>query len=229
MLHVPVMSLRSADSARSRAAVLVRVLDRQADEQAGQVSTDGRRNSDPLPEEPTPREHALLTAPHGSWDAKTIEQVFWEREALGVLGWTLGWLASLPPYDTGFRSEDVLAAYSPDHLTAQVQYARPESAIRVARDLAEAWHWRIRTRVFEDQILKQGIDPVEVVREAAQYLHEHAGLVVVDDDYSAYDKPFRDLTIEEFDLVTNVAFQRHRTLNWLCGLTKSWDDTSLTT
>jgi hypothetical protein len=222
--------LRPADAVRSRAAVLARLLARQAAEAGTAAPADGRRDDGPPPEEATLDEHMLLTMPSGSWDAETVERVSWEREALGVLGWALGWVDSIPPYDVGFRTDQVLAAFAAHGSAAEVAYARPESAVRAARDLAEAWHWRVRTTAFEDEMRAEGMDPVEVVRDAAGYLRDNAGLATLDGDYAAYGKPFRDLDPSEFDTVVAITLQRHGALNWVCGIADTWDErASMTT
>jgi len=153
-----------------------------------------------------------------------------DREALGMLGWALGWLTGVPAYDVGFGTDEVLDAVHAGHPRGDTGYARSERAIRAARDLAEAWHWRIRTQVFADELVTRGLDPVALVREVAEYQRERAGLAVVDGDFQAFGKPFRDLAAAEFDAVLQVTLQRHRALNWLCGLARTWDDdASLTT
>ena len=42
-------------------------------------------------------------------------------------------------------------------------------------------------------------------------------------DFPAYGEVYRQLTEEQQDEAHQIAWQRHRALNWLCGLGKTWD------
>jgi len=46
-------------------------------------------------------------------------------------------------------------------------------------------------------------------------------------DFPAMGKPYRDLSLEEFAILTSIAQERHKALNWLCGFSSSgrWADT----
>jgi len=46
-------------------------------------------------------------------------------------------------------------------------------------------------------------------------------------DFPAKGKPYRDLSFEEFGILTSIAQERHKALNWLCGFSSSgrWADT----
>jgi hypothetical protein len=46
-------------------------------------------------------------------------------------------------------------------------------------------------------------------------------------DFPAMGKPYRDLSSEEFAMLTSIAQERHKALNWLCGFSPSgrWADT----
>lgn len=225
----PPRPLRSPDAVRARAGVLAALLARQADE-AGAPSHPVVDVEEHLFGGMTPTEEELLRAARGSWDDAVVLDVSWSREALGALGWTLGWIDHMPAYDVGFGMEDVLLAFSTGYPRRDTAYARTEGAIRAARDLAEAWHWRIRTFVLEDELVAQGVDPPDVVRQVVEYQHEHAGVPIAGRDFRAFDKPFRDLDLAQFDTVLAVTLQRHLALNWVCGLAETWDDrASMTT
>jgi hypothetical protein len=50
-------------------------------------------------------------------------------------------------------------------------------------------------------------------------------------DFPAMGKPYRDLSPEEFAILTSIAQERHKALNWLCGFSSSglWADTPTST
>ena len=43
-------------------------------------------------------------------------------------------------------------------------------------------------------------------------------------DFPAYDTVYRDLPADVRAEAESIAWERHRALNWLCGLGSSWDD-----
>ena len=43
-------------------------------------------------------------------------------------------------------------------------------------------------------------------------------------DFPAYGTVYRDLDEEQLAEAHNIAWERHRALNWLCGLGKRWED-----
>ena len=46
-------------------------------------------------------------------------------------------------------------------------------------------------------------------------------------DFPALGKPYRDLSSDEFAILSSIAQERHRALNWVCGEspTGRWEDT----
>ena len=64
-----------------------------------------------------------------------------------------------------------------------------------------------------------------VVRTTARLL-KAAGTVdeIVNDDFAARGKPYRELAQEDVSELLGIASERHKALNWLCGLApdKNW-------
>ncbi len=162
----------------------------------------------------------------------------WRIEALQVLMWALKLISSLPPYDTQ-ASYDLLKEIPSEEIGKFVKSARllPSVEIDQARDLAELWHWRSRTR----QLIQEGrtFDPDpkmraagletfdDIVRLTASHYQKEGLLEVVDEDFAVHGKAYRDLTPEEWSEVRSITVERHFALNWLCGYAPNnrWDET----
>jgi Domain of unknown function (DUF4272) len=101
------------------------------------------------------RERALLAKAVTEWTERDALNASWRSEALGVLLWALSAFDEMPPYDERF---DRLPAFVP--LLAPTADFRRSASLRSAeeiggaRDLAEVWHGRARTRQ-----LGEGDDP----------------------------------------------------------------------
>jgi len=163
---------------------------------------------------------ALAQLPARAGEADVVDAV-WQAEGLGVLLWALGRIG-LPPYDLAF-DHDRLLAVSLDGATL-----RPENEIEQARQTARLWHWRARTSALqrEDAIALperwKSFD--QLVAATAMRAHEQ-GLLPrpLRGDFPAFGTVYRDLTDEQRSEADSIAWERHRALNWLCGLGKSWD------
>lgn len=163
----------------------------------------------------------------------------WRAESALVLQWALGLSESLPAYDVQ-TNPDFLKSIPGKEVTAFIQEAqlRPPEEIAAARELAEFWHWRSRTRQLIEQggtlnptrrMVKAGITSYDdVVRQAAR------GTTAIgpkpsmfDEDFLALGKAYRDLTPQEWSLVRSITMERHFALNWLCGYApdNQWDET----
>jgi hypothetical protein len=153
-------------------------------------------------------------------DAAVADAV-WQGEGLGVLLWALE-LVELPPYDRAFEQERILETEFADGTL------RPPEEIRRARDTARLWHWRARTAQLEEEETElpapwQSFD--QLVAATAMRAHEQ-GLLPrpLRGDFPAFGADFRQLDEERQAEAHLIAWERHRALNWLCGLGKSWDD-----
>ncbi len=166
----------------------------------------------------------------------------WRIEALQVLAWAVGLVAGLPPYDTP-ANHDLLEVIPSEALEGFVKSVRllPSVEIDRARDLAELWHWRSRTR----QLIEEGraLDPDpkmraagfetfdDVVRFTARLCKEEGRIETIDEDFAVHKKAYRDLSSEEWTDIRSITVERHLAFNWLCGCApdNQWDDTPLDT
>ena len=88
----------------------------------------------------------MLALPH-QIDGQALRNVSWLMESADCLLWALGNVEELPPYDTQSDTEHLKRLPS-DGIVALIRNAtlRDAGAISRARDVAELWHWRSRTR-----------------------------------------------------------------------------------
>ena len=101
-----------------------------------------------------------------------------------------------------------------------------------ARDVAELWHWRSRTRQLQesgrDVELPNDLTLADVIRMAAENaaaarLFEKA----MEGDFPALGLSYAHLTGDQWAEVTSIAMERHKALNWLCGYApgNKWEQT----
>ncbi len=163
----------------------------------------------------------------------------WRIEAAQMLAWALGMLPQLPPYDARV-SFDFLEQVPTDGLNAFIGSARlrEESEIDAARETAEFWHWRSRTRELiergepfpdEEDLKTAGLRCYDDVVRISASNGVQEGLIpkCIDEDFPAKGKAYRDLSEEEWSEVTSITVERHFALNWLCGYAPGnrWDET----
>jgi hypothetical protein len=164
---------------------------------------------------------ALAQLPQGAEDPAVIDAV-WQAEGLGVLLWALGRLG-MPPYDLAFDHDRLLA------VTLDGASLRPAEEIDHERQTARLWHWRARTSSLQ----AEGNLPLperwqsfdQLIGATAMRGHEQ-GLLPrpLRGDFPAFGTVYRDLTFEQRSEAESIAWERHRALNWLCGVGRSWDD-----
>lgn len=134
----------------------------------------------------------------------------------------------MPPYDTQIDAEALKLVAQLPRLTHAL---RPQEELQHARDVAELWHWRSRTRYILErpgefaEFLKEGnLD--QIVRLAAEKAAENGDIPApLHGDFPSRGKPYRELTAEEYSEVTSIASERHRAMNWLTGTAREnrWD------
>jgi len=150
----------------------------------------------------------------------------WRGEALGTLLWALQ-LQALPPYDKPFQTQE-MAAVSLDG-----PELRPAEELEAEREAARLWHWRARTSelVPASIDLPPGYATVDqVVAATAMRGYEQGALPSpVRGDFPAFGKVYRHLTPVERGEAHSIALERHRALNWVCGLGERWDDVPVDT
>ena len=157
------------------------------------------------------------------WDGddQSVVDAIWAGEGLGMLLWSLE-LTQLPPYDRPFESRRLLLA----ELDGAI--LRPVEEIDRARETARLWHWRARTAVLADAgdvDLPQEWQSFDQLVGATAMRGFERGLLPrpLRGDFPAFGAVYRELSEEQQDEAYQIAWQRHRALNWLCGLGKSWD------
>jgi hypothetical protein len=118
-------------------------------------------------------ERALILASPNQIDGQALRNVSWLMESAECLLWALGYVDQLPPYDAQADVEDVKRLPS-EGIVALVRNAtlRDADVISKARDVAELWHWRSRTRQLQESgrpvQLPKELTLVEVIRMAAE-------------------------------------------------------------
>jgi hypothetical protein len=178
------------------------------------------------------RERALAaTSP---WELTTRQRIdaSWRVESVQALLWAFGAMDHLPPYDS-MSTHDVLDMVPVESGSAILATARlrPEAEIDQARDAAELWHWRSRTRDLMESGASPGAgdlgwdDIVSGAADAAVRLGMFEA--PVGGDFPAFGKPYRELEEQERDTIRSITTERHTTLKWLCGFApgNDWDKT----
>ncbi len=188
----------------------------------------------------TPDEQRFVSTSAYELDQDLYYDAGWKVEAAVCLLWALGMISELPPYDTETDPKVVIRIPNdPDHVQQLIKQAKLRKEIEIddARDTAELWHWRSRTRELEEQ----GVTPSkksrfttmdEVVRfSAVKHFEEGRIPQPIDSDFPAFGKAYRDLTEKEWTNIRCVSIERHRTLNWLCGYAPKnrWEKTPIET
>ncbi|HEY7538131.1 MAG TPA: hypothetical protein VH721_09075 [Gaiellaceae bacterium] len=163
---------------------------------------------------------ALERLPEDEGDPDVSEAI-WAGEGLGTLLWALQ-RAQLPPYDRPFRHEALLAA------SLDGAALRPAAEIDQAREVARLWHWRARTAALQRRadvdLPSQWLSFDQLVGATAMRAHERGLLPSpVRGDFPAFGTGYRALTAGQRAEAHQIAWQRHRALNWLCGLGRGWD------
>ena len=178
-------------------------------------------------------ERAVVLAAPNQIDVQMLRNVSWLMEAEECLLWALGYVDELPAYDAQSDVEH-LKRLSSDDIVAAIQSARLREAgvISKARDVAELWHWRSRTRQLQESgravELPNGLTLVDVIRMAAEKAAGD-GLFdgAIDGDFPARGRSYAQLTADEWSEVNSIAMERHKAFNWLCGYApgNKWEET----
>lgn len=163
----------------------------------------------------------------------------WRIEALQTLLWSLQRIPKLPPMNEATKvSEEILKPPIMERFeTGLSQWKlRARAEIEKAREVAELWNWRSRTRQLiesgsklDPELIKQtGLKSFdEIVRHTARFAADAGDIVMVDEDFAVQGKAYRDLNGEAWALTTSISIERHFALNWLCGYAPKnrWDET----
>jgi hypothetical protein len=163
----------------------------------------------------------------------------WRMESVHVLMWALGLVPHLLPYDTTANHNLLKQIPARDMVTfIESAQLRDETEVDRAREVAEFWHWRSRTRqliergdVFtaDEKLKAAGFHSYDdIVRFSARKGAQDGTLPpCIGDDFPAKGKAYRDLSHHEWAEVRSITKERHYTLNWLCGYApdNKWDET----
>jgi len=183
----------------------------------------------------SPNEMTFLDTPVSLITEQQIINIIWRTESIMCLMWSLNLIKDIPPFDKQ-QSFDLLNNIPISDLVTFRKEAklRPESEIIEFQSTAEMWHWRSRTRKLQEDNtpieLPDGVKNLdEVVRLVCRSILEQnkSFIPVTEEDFLAFNKPYRDLDINQYLEVTSIAIERHFALNWLCGFSSKndWDST----
>lgn len=165
-------------------------------------------------------------------------EAMWCLEAASVLMWSMGIIKDFPAFDT--QSDAELLKLIPHENTDEFinkAVLLPNESIERKRSLAELWHWRSRTRQLIEEKktpqVKLGFTSFDqIVQMTANETFKQGDLPqIIDNDFVAKGKAYRNLTDEEWSEVRSITMERHRTLNWICGYARDnkWDKTPTNT
>jgi hypothetical protein len=170
--------------------------------------------------------NAVERAERGDREPAVVDGI-WQGEALGTLLWALD-LSDLPPYDQPFDTAAVVA------VDLDTGTLRPPEELELERDTARLWHWRARTSELQAtggvELPSRYATFDQLIAATAMRGHEQGLLPEpTRGDFQAYGKVYRHLGVAELDEAHSIALERHRALNWLCGLGETWDEVPLDT
>jgi hypothetical protein len=191
-------------------------------------------------DEVSPKEKQLLESHVKDITQQQLINALWRIEAIQVLMWALGYLSEIPPYGTKATSE--IMKQIPQGTSAELIASaklKDRKEIERAREIAELWHWRSRTRQMQeegrpcpvtDAMKSAGLDSYEaIIRTTTQVAVRDGTLLTKNtaDDFLVCAKSYRDMTADEWADVRSITMERHVALNWLCGRApgNSWDNT----
>jgi hypothetical protein len=188
----------------------------------------------------SPWERHFLATTLDTMSEQQHRDAMWRLEAFQVLAWALGHVPKLPRYDMQ-ADERIIRAWPPAGFARDPGKAArlvPSDTLIHAREVAELWHWRSRTRMLIDRgeawprelsRPEEGLISYDAVaRMAARAAKERGDLAhIIEDDFLAFGKAYRNLDASEYSIVTSIAKERHFALNWLCGYAPGnrWDET----
>jgi hypothetical protein len=158
----------------------------------------------------------------------------WCLESAVMLMWAMGIIKEFPPFDAQ-SSAELLGQISHQDIGKFIKSTvlLPSEEIERKRTLAELWHWRSVTR----QLIEMKKAPPansgftsfdQIVQIAANEAFKQGDLSrLIDNDFPAKGKAYRNLNDEEWSEVRSITMERHHALNWMCGYApgNKWDKT----
>jgi antitoxin component of RelBE/YafQ-DinJ toxin-antitoxin module len=178
-------------------------------------------------------ERAFLTISPEAVSEQAQRDVSWLMEGAECLLWALGHVDALPPYDTQAEIDHLKRLPAGSVRDAQRSATlRDLKALSAARDVAELWHWRSRTRQLIENAspvtAPRGMSLSDVVRLAAEQAASRGDIpAAVEEDFPVFGRSYARASAEQWAQATSIAQERHRALNWLCGYAprNRWHDT----
>ena len=178
----------------------------------------------------TDEERRLVETRVGGLDRDVAEDASWRIESVAVMAWAAGLADELPSYELPSPPADILALIPEPWDKVQPFRAaielRGEEEVAAAREQAELWQWRGQILTAEDgQSMAATPEMRQIIREVAAD-SARAGLFErsISNDFPVAGRPYRNLTEDERALLTDLASERLRALNWVCSFGASWDD-----
>lgn len=176
-----------------------------------------------------PAERALLNRRLGHLPEDVAQEASWQIEAAGALAWSLEFLDEPPPYDQPLDPAALLTVLpSPWDKTRPFRENAellPEEVIAMERERAELWFWR--ATVEESRVAAKGRELAELNAAIKEVAAEAAAAAFIgdpiDNDFAVNGRAYRVLDAPTLDTLATVATERLRALNWLCGLSSSWN------
>ncbi|MGH2533776.1 MAG: DUF4272 domain-containing protein [Thermomicrobiales bacterium] len=176
----------------------------------------------------TDDEGRVLDAPLGALTPADVDDIAVTGESLVALGWAVGLVDVIPPYDRFASPADLLATI-PAPWDAAARFAsglhpRDDDVIAAERERAELWLWR--AEIEAEHLTAGGPERAEieaVIRDTARDAVA-AGLIQIhtSHDFALSGQPFRDHSAETREAIAIIAERRLHALNWLCGFGRDW-------
>ena len=177
----------------------------------------------------SPDEKAFFSARITERTQQQLIDSSWAVEAIACCLWALNLIPALPAYDTEAGHDVMKLLPLPEVAPPSL---RSKEELEHAQSIAELWHWRSRTRWLMESgrsvPLSNGMTLDQIVRLTARTAAGQGDIPEPrDEDFPALGKAYRDLSPEEYSGVTSIAAERHKALNWICGMAPKnrWDET----
>lgn len=157
------------------------------------------------------------------WESYNL---FYCRESIEPLLWTLSLSEHLSEYSQMSSApfyEMLNTAESHDMKKLMKKaVTRDIDKIKERREVAMLWHWRTRT--------PNKINAKEKTKEIFPYLETivNENFTICDEDFALDNRPFKDLELQQKQLIEKISFWRHYAFEWILG-DEEWEDVATTT
>lgn len=174
-------------------------------------------------------ERHLLAKPLGQWSERTLISVGWRTESLGTMLWALNRLDTIPDYDTQFDLNFILTpldVFQPTIDFIWMATLRPDYELREERDRAELWNWRSRARELKRMGVRppEGVTFNEIIRFTAERAYRDGHIdALITGDFPVLNKAYAYLTVDEYSLLSAIAYERNSALSWVCEISSEWE------